>query len=45
MDPRKIPDHAQDAEPFLSLFFRQDVCDHRIVRRMGNARKQTNDDH
>ena len=44
-DPGKVTHYAQNAESLLSLFLRQDVGDHRIVRRTGNAGQQTHNDH
>ncbi len=35
--PGEVTYHAQNAESFLSLLFGEDIGDHRVMRRMGNA--------
>ena len=39
-DPGNIGDHAQDTEALGTLLFWQDVCDHGLMGRVGDVRKQ-----
>src|SRR6476646_3682069 len=44
-DPCQVSNHPQNAETFLALFFRQDICDHSLLGGTRDAREQTHNNH